>query len=239
MQSIYAIILSFATGCIAPATAPTSATAPATMPESNVLRVTDAVPFTQLHTNDNGLDLNSRVHTSSRPLLFGQLDSYSDDGDVIATEPVIAYKNPDDTTRVLRITDRRLHDAAWMFVASGPKRGEIWGVLDASLEAKQANVLLVHSTDDGQTFSLIAVRKPDRHADYDSFCLDQSGRGRLTLFMAGDEKKHLEQGFYNYITTDGGATWSSPQCEPDALKKADDLNDDDQDDSAPAPTQRA
>jgi hypothetical protein len=232
MHSFLMLILTVVGGCVAPATAPT------TQPESHLLRLADAVPFAQLHTNENGLDLGSRVRTNSRPVLFGQFDRYSDDGDVIATEPVIAYKDPSDATHVLRIPDPRLHDAAWMFVASGPKRGEIWGVLDASLEAKQANIVLVHSTDDGTTFSLIAIRKPDRRADYDSFCLDNAGHGRLTVYMAGDEKRHLEPGFYNYFSTDGGLTWSAPQREPDALKKADDLNDDDQDDSAPAPTQR-
>jgi hypothetical protein len=241
MNRILIAILSLLTGCAAAsASAPSTAqtTAPTTAPEQSLLRMSDAVPLSRLRTNDNGTDFASRVKTSGRALLFGQLDTYNDDGDVIATEPVIAYKDAADVTQVLRINDRRLHDAAWQFVATGPKTGEIWGVLDASLEAMQESILLVHSTDDGKTFAVIAIHKPDRRADYDSLSLDKTGRGRLSVFMAGDAKRHLLQGYYNYLTTDGGATWSSPQREPDALKRADDASDDDQDDSAP-PTQRA
>jgi hypothetical protein len=228
------MILSLIAGCAA-----TPATAPTTALQQRVLRLTDAVPYSQLRTNDNGLDLASRLQALDRALLFGQLDRYDDNGDVIATEPVIAFKDSSDTARVLKISDPRLHDASWAFVAAGPKAGEIWGALDASLESTQANIVLVHSADDGQTFTLIALRKPDSRADYDSFCLDKSGRGRLTLFMAGDNKRHLEQGFYNYVTTDGGQTWSPPQREPDAMKKAEDLGDEDQLDEPPSPTQRA
>jgi hypothetical protein len=238
MNQILIAVLSLLTGCAA-ASAGAPSTAPTSAPEQQLLRMSDAVPISRLRTNDNGIDFASRVKTAAgRALLFGQLDTYSDDGEVIATEPVIAYKDAADVTQVLRINDSRLHDASWQFVATGPKAGEIWGVLDASLEALQENILLMHSTDDGQTFTVIAIHKPDRRADYDSFCLDKTGRGRLSVFMAGDAKRHLLQGYYNYLSTDGGATWSSPQREPDALKRADDASDDDQDDSAP-PTQRA
>ena len=193
MNQILIAILSLLTGCAA-ASAGAPSTAPTTAPEQTLLRMSDAVPLSRLRTSDNGTDFNSRVKTAGQALLFGQLDTYSDDGEVIATEPVIAYKDASDTTQVLRINDRRLHDAAWQFVATGPKTGEIWGVLDASLEAMQENILLVHSTDDGQTFAVIAIHKPDRRADYDSFSLDKTGRGRLSVFMAGDAKRHLLQG---------------------------------------------
>jgi hypothetical protein len=243
MHEVFIAILSVLVGCVAPSATAPSASAPSTAQagasEHRLLRVADAVPLSQLRTNDTDIDLASRVNTSKRALLFGQLDTSDSDGDVVATEPVIAFKDATGNTQVLKVADERLNDGTWMFVASGPKHGEIWGVLDAGLDAMQENVILAHSTDDGETFTLIAIAKPDRRADYDSFCLDKSGHGRLSVFLAGDEKRHLKQGYYNYLTTDGGATWSSPQREPDALKRADDISDDEQDDSDSPPTRRA
>jgi hypothetical protein len=243
MHELFIAILSVLVGCVAPSTTAPSASAPSTgrvnESEHRLLRMADAVPLAQVRTNDTDIDLSSRINTPKRSLLFGQLDTSDSDGDVVATEPVIAYKDAAGNTQVLKVADERLKDGTWMFIASGPKHGEIWGVLDAGLDAMQVNILLAHSIDNGETFSLVPIPKPDRRADYDSFCLDKSGYGRLSVFLAGDEKRHLKQGYYNYLTTDGGATWSSPQREPDALKKADDISDDEQDDSDSPPTRRA
>src|SRR5205814_6955008 len=149
-------------------------------------------------------------------IYFGQLETYDQDDHVDSSVPIIARRNSGDgngaaseSWKAIRIDDSRLHDAAWMYVGAGPKRGEIWGVLDASLDAKQPELLVAHSTDGGATFALINLHKPSDSADFDSFCLGPDGIGRITLYISGDEDASARPGYYHFRTSDFGKTWSN------------------------------
>jgi Neuraminidase (sialidase) len=100
-------------------------------------------------------------------------------------------------------------------------------VLDDSLNNKGKILLLAHSTDGGKTWHVTAIHKPFDTGDYDSFCMDKTGRGRVTVYVTGDRKRRgrarARAGFYHIRTTDGGKTWSAPEHEPDSLDPADEV----------------
>jgi hypothetical protein len=194
-----------------------------------IIAFADAVELDEL-TKECEPDLSHQLRLSrGGRIYFGTLNTYDNDDQPTMSVPIIA-KREGDNWRAVAIRDARLKDAAWSYVGGGPNRGEIWGVLDASLDADQADLLLAHSSDGGKTFELSALRKPDPAADYDSFCIGPDGKGRVTLYRFPDpeDESASKPGFYHYRTTDGGKTWSSPEFEPDVMWPARDVPDDDQ-----------
>jgi hypothetical protein len=233
---VLALVVSF--GCASAQT-----THPTTHPATDapqVLHREDAVDLDDVARDDEQPDMTYQIASKRSPhIYFGQLDVFDDDDKVTATTPIIAWNRNDHWTAI-KISDSRLKNAAWKYVVAGPTRGEIWGVLDQDLDDKENDVLLVHSIDAGQTFNLIAIRKPKPAADFDSFCMDRTGHGRVTVYLEMGDGKHDERpGYYHYRTTDGGKTWSAPEYEPDGTAPADDVPDDQQPSDNPKPIQKA
>src|SRR5256885_1360883 len=206
---------------------------------AKIIKFADAVELDELTKEcEPNLSHQLRLSRGGR-IYFGTLNTYDNDDQATSSVPIIA-KREGDNWRAIAIRDARLKNAAWSYVGGGPNRGEIWGVLDASLDDDQPDLLLAHSTDGGATFVLSALGKPDAAAEYDSFCIGPGGSGRVTLYRYPDpeEKNASKPGFYHYRTNDGGKTWSKPEFEPDVMWPARDVPDDDQPPTNKAPARK-
>lgn len=218
------------------ATHPTTRAAATT--QTSFIKRSDATDLIKLEKDGAEANMLYQIKTKrSQRICFGQLETYDDDDNVVSTVPCVAWVSHDHWQAV-EIDDSRLNNAAWETVVAGPSKGEIWGILDQNLDDRQANVLLVHSTDGGETFQITAIAKPSENADYDSFCMDEHGHGRMTVYLDAKNEKHAKAGFYHYRTTDGGRTWSKAEYEPDGTAPAEDVPDDDQPDDSSKPVQK-
>jgi hypothetical protein len=202
---------------------------------TRVLNLKDAVPLARFRNADREIDLRNRIsYENGADLYFGQSDMIDGDGQTSATVPLIVASQRGGWT-ALSLDDVRLKNAEWQFIASGPAAGEIWGVLDDILKHKAAVLLLAHSTDAGQTWNVTSISKPFGQGEFDSFAMDKSGHGRLSVYLAPDDKHPRHAGFYHLRTTDGAKTWLPPEHEPDALDPAEEIPADDE----PAPLKEA
>ena len=204
--------------------------APATQASASPrkLNIADGKPIAQYRNGERDVDLTNRIsYEGDNILYFGQADTYNDDGDVKSTLPLVVA-SVKGRWLALNVEDSRVKDAEWQFVATGPADGEIWGVLDDSLNHKAAVLLLAHSTDYGKTWTVTSVQKPFGAGDFDSFCLDKSGRGRLSVYVSLDDKHPNCAGFYHLRTTDSAKTWSAAEHELDALDPAEDIPEDEE-----------
>jgi hypothetical protein len=218
--------------------APHPTTRAAATTQTSAIKKSDAAELIKLEKDGAEATMWYQIKTKrAQRICFGQLETYDDDDNVVTTTPCIAWVSHDHWTAV-QIDDSRLKNAAWEAVVAGPSKGEIWGVLDQNLDDRQADVLLVHSTDGGETFDISAIAKPSESAEYDSFCMDEHGHGRLSVYLDAKNEKHAKAGFYHYRTTDDGRTWSQAQFEPDGTAPADDVPDDDQPDDSAKPVQK-
>jgi hypothetical protein len=79
---------------------------------------------------------------------------------------------------------------------------------------------------------VIEFPKPRASADFDSFSLGPDGKGRLTVYLSGEEASVSRPGYYHYRSADGGKTWSkTPDYEPDAMTPGREVPEDEQPDS--------
>jgi hypothetical protein len=215
-----------------------AATHPSATTQATKLNKANATDLPKLEKDGAEATMWYQIHTKrTERTCFGQLETYDDDDNVVTTIPIIAWATHGKWSAI-EINDPRLKNAAWTSVVAGPSKGEIWGILDQNLDDRQKDVLLVHSTDAGETFQIQSLAKPSENADYDSFCMDAGGHGRLTVYLDAANEKNAKAGFYHYRTTDGGRTWSSAQYEPDGTAPADDVPDDDQPDESAKPVQK-
>jgi len=192
------------------------------------LNIADGKPIAQYRSGERDVDLANRVsYEGGNDLYFGQADTYNGDGDVKSTLPLVVA-SVKGRWLALNVEDSRMKDAQWQFVATGPADGEIWGVLDDSLNHKATVLLLAHSTNYGKAWTVTSVQKPFGTGDFDSFCLDKSGRGRLSVYVSLDDKHPHRAGYYHLRTTDAAKTWSAAEHEPDALDPAEDIPDDEE-----------
>lgn len=203
----------------APSTTQSSSPAPRTVSFDAA-----AVPIDRLRGGeDHDVDLRNVINFDKRgDVYFGQAERYDEQGDVVATTPIVVAAAKG-AWLALSLADPRLRDAEWQFVASGPAEGEIFGVLDDSLHHKGKVILLAHSSDSGVTWTISQVRKPFDSGDYDSFAMDKTGHGRLTVYLAPTTKHPNRAGFYHFHTADAGKSWARPEHEADALDPADDV----------------
>jgi hypothetical protein len=221
--SVMGWVVALAAGCAAASSHPTSATHPAAT-QPHIVHLSSAMPLEKLRREDTDFDLHNRMQSGGETLYFGQLETTDSQDEVTATAPVIVAKVKGEW-RALSLADSRLPNAEFLFVASGPAKGEIWGVLDDQIADPAEVVLLAHSTDAGQTWRLTTVHKPRGAGSYDSFAMDKNGHGRLTVHLNREQSQN-RSGFYHFRTTDDGQTWSRPDYEPDHLKSADEIPDD-------------
>jgi hypothetical protein len=200
--------------------------------------MSDAVALERLQgMGEPNLSHQIRLSRGGR-LYFGTMDSFNNDEEVVGSVPILAKKVGGDWV-ALPLTDPRLKDAAWAYTGGGPKPGEVWGVLDASLNVNQADLILAHSTDAGATFTISALHKPDEAADFDSFCLGPDGKGRISVYLSAEvSSASAKPGFYHFRTIDGGKTWSSAEYEPDAMSPGRDVPEDDQPTAPEAPARK-
>jgi len=184
----------------------------------------DAVPIERFRDETHEVDLrNVMSFAKAGDVYFGSADTYEGERDsASATSPLIVAASKG-AWMAIDLHDPRLPNAEWQFVASGPADGEVWGVLDDSLTHTGRNILLVHSTDAAVTWNVSVINKPFDTGEYDSFAMDKSGRGRLTIYLTPAKKHPGRAGFYHFHTADGGKTWSSPDHESDSLNPADDV----------------
>jgi hypothetical protein len=230
LRFVLTMLIAIAVGCAAdtlrPASAAQATTSATTQPTGSfTLRLADAGAADDLEQGDWEIDMQSQIPFKDRPLLVGQLATYGNDDKATATLPVIGFKK-DGKLMALKIDDPRLVNAGWSYIAAGPTNQEFWGVLDASLDDNQPNILIAHSTDSGETLKIASLPKPLPVAEFDSFCMDRSGHGRLSLYVYRDKAKLRQAGYYHYRTTDGGKSWSGPEHELDGMLPADDAPDD-------------
>ena len=222
-------VISFLVGFIvlgcALAARPPATTQTVTQPRN--LKMDDAVPIARFRTEATEVDLRNQIKYQGQDdaIYFGQADTVDKDGEVAATQPLVVARIKGGWM-ALSMKDARLPNAEWQLVATGPASDEIWGVMDDVLNHQGKVILLAHSRDAGKTWTVWPVNKPFDSGDYDSFCMDKTGRGRLTVYIPPDEKHPRRGGFYHFRTTDGGTTWSTPEREPDALDPSDEVPED-------------
>ena len=211
----------------APATRPT--TAPGTV------RLTDAKPLAEL--TPTGLeaemtDVLSPPQVAEHAVYFGTVNAYAgtdDDADLTSALPIVATKDGD-RWRAVPLVGKGLANAGWRYVGAGPRRGEVWAVLDTVVGDDAPTFTIAHSTNGGRTFALTAYDKPCPQASVYDFALARDGHGRVTLSL-DTSVGHHHPGLYHYDTADGGRTWATaPRFEPDAMTRADSVPDDDQPD---------
>jgi hypothetical protein len=200
--------------------------------EPRTLKFADvAQPIEHFQDDDHDIDLRNVIHFEGKTagdVYFGQCDRVDADGDPTATVPLIVARAGKGTWGALSLADPRLPNAEFQFVATGPEEREVWGVLDDTLTGRGRVVMLVHSTDAGATWTITPIEKPFDSGEYDSFAMDASGRGRMSVYVAPTRNHPRRAGFYHFRTSDGGKTWSSPEHEPDAMDPADEVPSDEE-----------
>ena len=188
------------------------------------IHLDSAVTADKIEQGDWEVEMQNQIEFKSGIVLFGQVTSYDEDDKATATDPVVGFKT-DGRLYALKIDDTRLKNAGWSYISAGPGKDEFWGVLDASLDDKQDEIVLVHSTDGGKTMHLSSLEKPMPVMVFDSFCMDRNGHGRVTVYGDQTKTRLKHAGYYNFHTTDDGQDWTGPQFEPDAMTPADDVPD--------------
>jgi len=188
------------------------------------LSLQSAIPLDRFRDEDHEVDLRNVLNFGKTgDVYFGQADTYEGEHDTAtATQPLVvaALKG---AWMAIDLRDPRLPNAEWQFVASGPAEGEVWGVLDDTLTHKGKVIFLAHSTDGCLTWTISVVQKPFDTGEYDSFAMDKTGHGRLTIYLTPTTCHPNRAGFYHFRTTDSGKTWSTPEHETDNLDPADDV----------------
>lgn len=205
---------------------------PSTAPVGRV-KLSDVKPLDQLQSDDATANLTDKLETpeANQTIYFGELDDFtSDDPDVpSASLPLIALR--DEHWKALLVTGPGTTDTGWKYVAAGPSRHEIWGVLDTSAGESRDSFVLVHSVDGGDNFTLKVIKKPCKLAIFADFAMSRDGHGRVSLTLDTDCGK-FKSGLYHYDTTDDGKTWpDQPRYEPDAMLRAETVPDDEQPDA--------
>jgi hypothetical protein len=225
LMMLAAVALGCASDTVRPAAAAQQSAQPSTQPAAVTFRLSDAVLADDLEQGDWEVDMQSQIPFKDRPIYFGQLATLGNDGKATATVPVMGFKK-DNRLMAMKIDDPRLVNAEWSYIAAGPTAREFWGVLDASLDDHQPDIVIAHSTDAGTTLQIVSLPKPLPVAAFDSFCMDRQGHGRISLYVYRDQAKLRRAGYYHYRTTDGGKSWTGPEHEPDGMLPADDMPDD-------------
>jgi hypothetical protein len=204
---------------------------PATQPAPRMVKLSDAVPLSRLAVDDLEVNLTDKLAPPATAvnIYFGELDDYGNDPDndqPIAALPIIAV-NDGDNWMALPLGGEGMRDAGWHYVAAGPGAKEIWGAIDTVAGDSRASFVLAHSTDGGATFEMTDFHKPTRRAEFFDFAMDHNGHGRATISLDADAGPH-KAGLYHYQTSDDGKTWSAPRYEPDAMKRAEPVPDEEQ-----------
>jgi hypothetical protein len=206
---------------------------PATEPAGDVVKLSDAVPLSQLAVDGLEANLTDKLTppATTETIYFGELDQFGNDPDndePIGALPIIAVRNGTSWVAV-PLTSEGMRDAGWRYVAAGPGAKEIWGAIDTVAGESRGSFVLAHSVDGGATFAMTVFHKPTRRAAFFDFTMDRSGHGQATISLDADVGPH-KAGLYHYQTTDDGKTWSAPRYEPDAMKRADPVPDEEQPD---------
>jgi hypothetical protein len=148
------------------------------------------------------------LQTAEGPTRFGELVMTDDHGGIDprrTTTPLIGrVRGVADAA--LQITDPAGRGSGWVYVAAGPRAGEIWGVLDAVQGEPNPALTMVHSTDEGRSWTVQPLQKPARQAEFSVMTMDAAGRGTLVLYLP-QEQGGLQPGFYPFTTSDAGQAW--------------------------------
>ena len=213
----------------------THAAGPSTQPAERVVKLSDAIPLSRLAVDALEVNLTDKLSppATTETVYFGELDDFGNDPDndePIAALPIIAVRNGGNWMAV-PLAGEGMRDAGWHYVAAGPGAKEIWGAIDTVAGDSRSSFVLAHSTDGGETFEMTAFHKPTRKAEFFDFAMSADGHGRATVSLDADTGPH-KAGLYHYQTTDDGKTWSAPVYEPDAMKRADSVPDEEQPDQA-------
>ncbi len=173
---------------------------------------------------------------ANQTIYFGELDGYDSDNPDTPTSAMPLIAVHDEQWKAIPVTGHALTNAGWKYVAAGPSRHEIWGVLDTSAGDSRSEFVLAHSTDGGGSFTLKVIEKPCRLATFADFAMSRDGHGRVTLSLDTDCGQH-KSGLYHYDTTNDFKTWpDQPRYEPDAMLQAASVPDDEQPDAASPPS---
>lgn len=202
---------------------------PATLPAERIIRLSDAVPLDKLQTDlDTNFTDKLQPPAVGETTYFGEIDEYDEDGeDVVAALPIIGL-HTGETWTALPLLGEGLRNAGWKYVGAGPGKNEVWGVLDTVAGNTRGSFVVAHSTDGAKTFSLTVFHKPCRLAQFYDFAMSRDGIGRISLSLDSDCGAH-KAGIYHFQTNDEGKTWTTqPRYEPDAMKRADEVPDDEQ-----------
>jgi hypothetical protein len=218
----------------------TGAAGPSTEPAKRFVKLSDAIPLNKLTVDNLEANFTDKLTppATTQAIYFGELDDYGNDPDndePIAALPIIAVRSGDGWLAV-PLTGEAMRDAGWHYVAAGPGAKEIWGAIDTVAGDSRSSFVLAHSTDGGETFEMTVFRKPTRRAEFFDFAMSADGHGRATVSLDADAGSH-KAGLYHYQTNDDGKTWSAPVYEPDAMKRAVPVPDEEQPDEPSQGTQ--
>jgi hypothetical protein len=203
---------------------------PTTLPTTHLLKLSDAVALDTLQVEDLETTLTDKLRAPQvkETTYFGEIDEYVEDDDKpVASLPIIALHRTDTWTAV-PLVGEGLRNAGWKYVAAGPAPGEVWGVLDTAAGNTRSTFAVAHSIDGAETFTISAFHKPCKQAQFFDFAMSRDGHGRMSLTLDTDCGIH-KAGVYHFETNDDGKTWSTePRYEPDVMKRADEVPDEEQ-----------
>ncbi len=229
-----ALMLCFSLGACASESRP--AHEPATAPSATTVKLSDCVPLSTLQNENHSAVFTDKLTPplATETTYFGEIDEMNSDvqDKPTAALPIIAHHGGTEWT-AMPLSGEGLTDGGWRYVGAGPRGKEISGAIDTAAGESRPSFVLVHSVDGGETFELTVFHKPCKLAEFFDFTMSRDGHGQATLSLDSDCGPH-KAGLYHFETTDDGKTWSTDaRYEPDAMIRADNVEDDEQPD-APA-----
>jgi hypothetical protein len=114
-----------------------------------------------------------------------------------------------------------LNHTAWVYAGASYERGELWAILDSTLDSSTAGLYLLRSTDHGATWRMFSgLKPPSLSAEFVEFSMDAKGAGKIIVHQ-DDDTDAAPRGLYAYATVDAGKTWTGPDFSPDDQISAD------------------
>lgn len=140
--------------------------------------------------------------------------------------PVILIVREGEPPRLVDTKAAGLDNHAWVYAGVSEDEQHWWAIADFAVEGPGHTLELIASHDGGETWDYwVSIPKPNYWALFESFEMDASGHGRLTVrFESGTDPgfvqaaKHAlrpqrtqaESGRYTYRTRDWGRSWKGP-----------------------------
>lgn len=116
-----------------------------------------------------------------------------------------------DGWRLVAVPDE-VYYAHWIYVGRSPKGEQIWAIGETGSGERAPDLAFAVSANAGRAWSFRStLRKVSPYALLEAFGMNDDGRGSIVLRLDEDPSANAPRlGFYQYLTGNGGKTWSEP-----------------------------